>query len=136
MEWRRMEVSVEETKLQHLWHELAQLEAALERLDLARRQAGSSVLASDPMTAEQLQACDRYRAHVAGEMERVDNAIGDCRRRIEAQRRVLLAARQRLRSLEQLKERRLAEWQRSATLELENLASELFLAKWVRGRQH
>jgi len=42
----------------------------------------------------------------------------------------MMDARRRFRLLEKLKERRLAEWQKVQERELDQIASESFLAKW------
>jgi hypothetical protein len=44
-----------------------------------------------------------------------------------------MEARRRCRLLEKLKERRRAEWEKARDRELEELASESFLARWNRG---
>jgi hypothetical protein len=44
----------------------------------------------------------------------------------------MLEARRRLRLLERLRERRLAEWCSARDKELEDLVSEAYLAKWKR----
>jgi hypothetical protein len=47
----------------------------------------------------------------------------------------MLEARRRLRLLERLKDRRMAEWRAARDKELEELASESYLAKWQRRRK-
>jgi hypothetical protein len=52
-----------------------------------------------------------------------------------AGRSVMLEARRRFRLLERLKERRLAEWRLALDKDLQELASESYLAGWAR-RMH
>jgi len=52
-------------------------------------------------------------------------------RKVLAEREAaMMEARRRFRLLEKLKERRLAEWQKVQERELDQIASESFLAKW------
>jgi formylmethanofuran dehydrogenase subunit E len=57
----------------------------------------------------------------------------DCAARIASQREQVRKAEQKLRLLEKVKERRLAEWSRALDKEYEVLAAEGFLIRWQRG---
>ena len=48
------------------------------------------------------------------------------------QRQTMLEARRRYRLLERLRDRRWEEWRAAASRELENFASESYLAQWTR----
>jgi flagellar export protein FliJ len=130
--WRRVNLELEETKLQRLFGELHQIDLAAERLDAEKAEAERAVLRSASVEADDLAALDRHRLHVAREKQRLRRQRADCQRRIAAQREQVLKAERDVRLLEKLKERRLAEWQVGADREQEALASELFLARWNR----
>jgi flagellar biosynthesis chaperone FliJ len=60
------------------------------------------------------------------------NGVRDrCAAEVEAQRLKLQAADRRVRLLEKLRERRVAEYTYAETRELEELASDAFFSKWV-----
>jgi hypothetical protein len=56
----------------------------------------------------------------------------ECQKTFETQQSIMLEARRRCRLLERLKDRRLADWTSARDHELDELASESFLAKWAR----
>ena len=55
--------------------------------------------------------------------------------RAVSQQRAVVEARRRVRLMEQLEERRFRAWQADAGREQENLAAELYLARWKRLRR-
>ncbi len=56
----------------------------------------------------------------------------ECQKELAAQQAALVEARRRCRLLERLKERRATEWRSAADRELEELASDSYLAQWAR----
>ena len=56
----------------------------------------------------------------------------ECQKELAARQAALLEARRRCRLLERLKERRWAEWQLARDRDLEELASDSYLAQWTR----
>jgi hypothetical protein len=54
----------------------------------------------------------------------------ECQRELAARQAGLLEARRRCRLLERLRERRWTEWQQARDRELEELASDSYLARW------
>ena len=92
------------------------------------------VRAWNPVASGDLEALGSFRLHIkAREME---TAVprNEARRRLAAQHAVMLEARRRVRLLEKLKERSLAEWRAGRDKELEDMASESYLAGWARRR--
>ena len=86
------------------------------------------------MAALELEALGEFRLHVAAQEagswpRREWRACGTWRNSENA----MLEARRRCRLLERLKDRRLAEWSKARDRELEELASESFLARWQTG---
>jgi len=69
---------------------------------------------------------------VRQEQGRLAAKRSECARMAAAQQASMLEARPRLRLLERLKERRLAEWTAACDREMEEVASESYLAQWGR----
>jgi hypothetical protein len=131
-EWRLVQLDLEETKLQRLFEELRQIEFQRAGLEAAQAEAVRAVLSSAVLEAQQLAALEAHRLHITAEKERLRKQESDCAARIAAQRERVRKAERDLQLLENLKQRRLAEWGREADKEHETLAAEAFLAKWRR----
>ena len=132
LDWRRLHLELEETRLQRLFEELRRIDLAEDRLNTEKTAAERAVLYAPSVEAAELEALETHRAHVAREKERLGRERADCQRRIAAQRERLLKAERDVRLLEKLREKRVAEWQLAASREQEALAAELFLARWHR----
>jgi hypothetical protein len=91
------------------------------------------VLRSPKIQASELAALGAFRRRA----KQVDRDLREkCQRTgqaLEQQRGVALLAQRRLRLIEKLRDRRLAEYRYEAARELETLASETFLASYARG---
>ncbi|HEX8985102.1 MAG TPA: flagellar FliJ family protein [Bryobacteraceae bacterium] len=131
LKWRGLQLDVEKSKLQALFGERNRAIAGLARLEDCRLEA-NRILAAGSVDGQSLAALGEYRSSLQRSGEKIRAAAADCERRIAAQQQCLAEAERRVRLLERLKERRLEEWNREAARELEALASETFLAKWVR----
>jgi hypothetical protein len=133
LSWRARQLELEKAKLQVLFEELNALAAARARLESDLHEAGRVALASgDP---QQLAALGPFREHIRREQARVEARRADCARRIEAQRESVLNAERNVRLLEKLKARRLADWNAAVAKELDELATDSFLARWVLERR-
>lgn len=132
LEWRRLHLELEETKLQRLFEELRAIDLAEDRLNADKVAAERAVLYAPSVEASDLEALETHRFHVAREKQRLGKERSDCRRRIAVQRERLLKAERDVRLLEKLREKQVTEWQLAASREQEALAGELFLARWHR----
>ncbi len=132
LDWRRVHLELEETKLQRLFEDLRAIERAGVRLEQEKAEAEKMVLGAGSVEAADLVALESYRAHVAREKVRPARERGACERRIAEQRECVLKAERDVRLLEKLRERRLAEWQTESDREQEALVGELFLGRWHR----
>jgi hypothetical protein len=131
LEWRTLQLEIEESKLQGLFAERRRREDEIAGLGEQRRNA-DRLLGFDTVEGQELAALDAHRHALVRTAARLRTAAQDCERRIAAQQVKVLEAERRVRLLDRLKERRLAEWQLEADREQETMASETFLAKWVR----
>ena len=129
--WRTLELELEESKLDALFAERSRREAELASLGEQERDA-ERVLSLDSVDGQALSALDAHRVGLHRAAARLRAARAECDQRIAVQRTRITEAERKVKLLERLKERRLAEWQIRTDRELEALASETFLAKWVR----
>jgi flagellar export protein FliJ len=132
LEWRRVQLDLEETKLQRLFEELHQVDVAERQLAADLDEAGRIVTTSASVEASDLAALESYRGWTLRENARLARLRADCQKRIAAQREKVAAVERDLRLIEKLKERRFEEWRIEAGKEQEALSGELFLARWGR----
>jgi flagellar export protein FliJ len=133
-QWRHTQREIEEGTLARLFGERQRIAEERRRLEESRSASERSLLAAAAVPAAELAALDSYRQHIRAEGSRLDQRDQDCAKRIAAQRRRVLEARQKAELLDRLKARKLAEWRSEVDRGQEALAAELYLAKW-RGNQ-
>jgi hypothetical protein len=75
-------------------------------------------------------ALDSYRRWVKLQLESYAGQIAQAEALIATQRERVALAQRNFKLLEKLKDRARRKWRKEADAELENLASEAFLAKW------
>ena len=132
LEWYRKQREIEEQKLAECIGALSKVEESI-----ARFRAERLTVERDLVTRSELSACDlvslglyRMRARkqeLELNLDRERKESGVRQQRAEWQ-----AAQRRVRLLEKLRGRRLAEHEYLEQRELENLAADAYLAKWVR----
>jgi flagellar FliJ protein len=133
LELRARQLELEEAKFQHAAAALAAVDRERDLLLSARTQAEALVRGAEPVPGEDLAALGAFRRHTEIEQKRIAQRRAQSEKALEEQRGVMLEARRRLRLLEKLKERRHAEWSAAEAKELEEMASESYLAQWRRG---
>jgi len=79
-----------------------------------------------------LDAFDHFRARMKKEETRITSQREAAARKTAEQQQALMEAWRQCRLLERLRERPLADWKAARDRELEELASETFLAQWNR----
>ena len=87
-----------------------------------------------PLAGRDLAALGRFRLLVQSREKQISLQRAGCQRELAVRKTAMLEARRRCRLLERLKERRLAEWTLARDRELEEVASESYLARWARRR--
>jgi len=132
LEWRRLQLELEEMQLRRKAALLAGMDRQSAELDESGRTAERQVREWNPLASGELEALGGFRLHVKRKQQEMLVSREECRQQLDRQQSVVLEARRRLRLLEKLKERRLAEWRAAEKKELEELASESYLAKWSR----
>ena len=132
LEWRSLQLRVEEEKLAALQQQLTSLLQLREKLAAARNRSESHLFASGTAAGSDLQSWALYQARLAKQQEILKGQLAQCEKLILEQRQRLLKARTDHRVLEQLKERRLRQWVYLNDREVEDTANEVYLAKWTR----
>jgi hypothetical protein len=87
------------------------------------------------MAGRDVAALGSFRARVKMQEHQITARRVERQKALDAQGAAMLEARRRCRLLERMKERRRAEWQAASDQEVEQLASESFLAGWARGER-
>jgi len=132
LEWRALQLRVEEEKLGGLRQQLAALVQLGESLASARNRSESHLFASGAAAGSELQAWALYQARLARQQELLKPQLAQCEKLIIEQRQRLLKARTDHRVLEKLRERRWQQWLYLNGREVEDTAAEVYLAKWGR----
>jgi len=133
--WRRSELDLAEMKFQQLTAEVAAVDRESAALETAGIQCEITVRNWSPVCGQDLAALGSFRLQVRKKRTELAARRVECSQRLAAGRGAMLEARRRFRLLERLKERRFADWCLARDKELENLASESYLARWA-GRLH
>lgn len=119
LDWRRTELEMEETRLKQMHAALAALDREKAALETARDDAGRAVVNSRSVYGAELQLLSGYKVAVKRLSARLDQKRRAGEQAAAAQQQKLLEARRRLRLLENLKDRRLAEWKYETERQME-----------------
>jgi hypothetical protein len=132
LEWRRTQLGLEEAQYRRQVAALAELDRQRAELESAGATAERQVREWNPLAGGELEALGGFRLHVKRKQQDMVAPRAESCKQLVRQQEIMLAARRRLRLLERLKDRRMAEWRAARDKELEELASESYLAKWQR----
>jgi flagellar biosynthesis chaperone FliJ len=134
LEWRRTRVRVEEAKLEKLYVELTALAAQAEQLREEQTRAEQVLLTAAAVTGAELATLDTFRRSVRVACARFQAESAVCEKQIASQMGEVLRTRRDVRLLEQLHQRKLAEWRTELGRETDREAEELHLAKFTARR--
>jgi len=132
LDWRRQQLKLEEAQFRRHLRALAEIDRRRAEIEAAGAAAEEKVRGWDPLFGRELHALGVFRLHTKQQELDLARPRAECQQAIAGQQKKMLEARRRVRLLERMKERRLAEWHAAADRELEQLASESYLAGWVR----
>jgi len=132
LEWRALQLRVEEEKLTGLQQQLAALLQMRDKLAAERSRSQSHLFASGTAAGSDLQTWALYQARLVKQQELLKTQLLQCEKLTLEQRQRLLKARTDHRVLERLKERRWRQWVYLNDRELEDSAAEAYLSKWSR----
>jgi hypothetical protein len=132
LDWRRTQLELAEARLHQQLAALAELDRARAGLEAEGDRTEVEVREYNPLAGQDLTALGSFRLLLQARQKEIAGRRLECEWELAARKSALLEARRRCRLLEQLKETRWAEWQLARDRELEELASESYLARWVR----
>ena len=131
LEWYTRQYEEEERRFAVCLAALADARKAIAALEAERLSIERDVISRIAIPARDFVALGLYRLGARKRGLEL-NAVRDAREgAVQAQRVRLQTAQRRVRSLEKLRERRVAEHVYAETRELEELASDAFFAKWA-----
>jgi len=134
LRWRLAQLAVEEAKQKKLLQEQVQLQTFAAQLGVEKTKLSSSLGTLPDLRGEDLRAVTAYSLRLKRLAENIDEQSARCERNLAAQRKKCRDAERRCRLLEELKDRKGAEWRYQQERDLETLASEVYLANWERDR--
>ena len=132
LDWRGTQLELEEIRFKQRLLAVADLDRTRAELEAAGMKAETEVRDWGSLAGGDLAALGSFRLDVKQKESEIAARRVTCQQSLETQQRIMLEARRGCRLLERLKTRRLAEWTSARDHELEELASESFLAKWGR----
>ena len=130
LEWRASQLEMEESRVKHQVAALAALDRSREELAAEGARAGAEVYSALRLHGSDLAWLAAFRQFVKMKDAEIAVRRGECLRQLEERRAAMIEARRRVRLLERLKERRFEEWKSDRDRELEEVASDSYLAKW------
>ena len=129
--WRRAQAALERNRLEQIAVRRAALLDRREALRLESRAAASALACPGAQSSRtELDVRESFSRFAHQEDARIHGEIQSVSRELDAQQVRVRAAEQASQLLEKLQDCRQAEWTAEAAKELEDLASDVFLAKW------
>lgn len=132
LEWREKQLELEEARYKQQAAEIASLDNAKAELESTRLHAETGLRASTALSGYDLAALSGFREYVQIQSRNLAVRRAEAEKSLVMQQEAMLEARRRCRLLERLKARRLSEWEAARDKELDELASESYLARWCR----
>lgn len=131
LEWYTRQYEEEERRLAVYLAALADAHRAIAALQVERLKVENDVVSQTQIPARDFVALGLYRLGARRQEAELEEARARCESDVATQRGRLQAAQRRVRLLEKLRERRLAEHSYAETKQLEELASDAYFAKWA-----
>ena len=133
---RLRQLETEEAKLGPIYRELEAMEQA--DAQIKQELVAEQARVSDPaiiLRSFDLTVLDQFREFAVRRAVQLQWQKQNCQKRIQEQLVRIREAKQKHELLEKLREKELAEWNKSLNKELDALADEVFIAKW-KPRRH
>jgi hypothetical protein len=130
--WRRTQLEIEDAKLQRHIGAVAELDRARADLETTAMRSERQVRDWKPLAGQDLAALAGFQVHVRSREKDIATGRRQALELLATQQQAMLEARRRCRLLERLEQRQRAEWQVASDRELEQLATESYLAGRVR----
>lgn len=133
LDWYRHQCALEESRLASCLRARDAVQEVLARLQAERETVDREMIARPSSMAREWAALGLYRLHARHRAAQLENDLQIREAGVRDQRRQVQVARRRVQLVEKLRERRFAEHAQAESRELENLGTELFLARWTAG---
>lgn len=130
LEWYRTQLQLEENRLSTCLAALHLAEERLAHLQAEHLSVEREMLSGVAIIARDLASLGLYRLRVKREAAAMEEERVHRGRALREQTAVVQEAQRRVRLVEKLRDRRLAEYSYAEDHALENLAAEAYLAKW------
>lgn len=137
-EFRRLQLEMEEARLERLFGHLGELDAREREVEAALRQAELDLrwtAAEGALDPPQLDAIASYGEFSRRAIEDIARERKQTQVEIGQQRLRVLKANQSAEILEKLRKRYRTHWQAEVDHEIETVAAENYLARWNRGQR-
>ncbi|HTC37143.1 MAG TPA: hypothetical protein VK724_27430, partial [Bryobacteraceae bacterium] len=135
LRWRSVELTSQEAKLKALVQEQLHLQTQLAEVSAERSKLISSLGSMPDLRGDDFRTLTACGLRLRRNAENLAQQLLRCGRDLARQRKSYSEAKRRVRLLEELRDRRLREWKYEEAAQLEELASESFLANWNRELQ-
>jgi flagellar export protein FliJ len=128
LEWRAAQLLVEEARLRPLSELVAAIQLTITTLEQEEDKARHGTY----VDGWELKALEAYCGQTAKQKQALRARLVEAQKQLIAQREKLLVARREHRLIEKLRERRVTEWVAESNKEVEQNASESYLARFNR----
>ena len=130
LEWRRTRRDLEELKLTEIGAAIERSRAGIAQFQALGAAAQLQVLNAPTLTGMELSGLAGYRRHLEAAEQRLQATLEEQERRFVEQRKRSIEAQRQSKLIEKLRERQLAEFEALESREMENFATDMFLARW------
>jgi hypothetical protein len=128
--WRQDQARLEEMRLRQLYSEMRAAEAERKAIVEESESSRRAVIGRQCVTAEELSSLEAFKKYAAEQVRRLDARRRALAASIEEQQARALEAHRSFQLLDGLHDRALNSWAAARDKEQDELAAELFLARW------
>jgi hypothetical protein len=132
LDWYRQSLAAEQATLQRIISEVQALDRLKESLERRQHSEHEQLHRGDHILGKDLRGLANYSALIRADLARLASERGRKEASLVEQRRRVGVHHRRVRVLEELEQRRKAEWVHTVSVEEDSLASELFLSSIAR----
>jgi hypothetical protein len=132
LRWRSLQLAREQALLERLIQEQIRIQMLAAALGDERSKMKSTIGTLNDLRGDDLRAATAYGLRLRRQADTLAQVSARCERDLTIQKKKYNEAKRRLRLLEELRDRRLTIWRYEQGRELEELASESYLANWNR----
>jgi hypothetical protein len=132
LDWYRQSLAAEQALLQRIISEIHGLDRLKESLERRRHSEHEELQRADHILGKDLRGLANYSALIRVDLERLAAERTRKQASLVEQRRRVSVHHRRVQVLEELEQRRKAEWVRGVNLEEDSLAADVFLASMSR----